>query len=296
MARNHVSITRIPSFQSQVDHGQGPITSDRWREALMLERAYSEFLEMPALRLTCRQAERLWGLDEQECLHLLEFLVDASFLCQSGGGIYARRVDGSGARPRWRIAKAGLDEGMPHQGQQNPSIASVEGDIRLAARVRVPVLVTAKDSEQRSMCARLIHANGEWVRGPFVTLSQNDMDSPGRNLDPFARAHRIGNALMLRHQFDQARGGTLFLDDVLTLPADTQAHLLSLLNERMAPLCSTVAFDRSRVRIVAGASRHLDAERATGAFCELLFYRLNIIHVDLMHRRSTSEPSRKAGV
>ena len=76
---------------------------------------------------------------------------------------------------------------------------------------------------------------------------------------------------MLRHQFDQARGGTLFLDDVITLPADAQAHLLSLLNERMAPLSSTVAFDRSRVRIVAGASRHLDAERATGAFCELLF-------------------------
>lgn len=292
MARNHVSITRIPSFESPVDHGQRPITSDRWREALMLERAYSEFLEMPALRLTCRQAQRLWGLDEQSCLQLLEFLVDARFLCQSGDGIYARRVNGYGARPRWRIADTGLNGGMPHQERENPSIESVEGDIRLAARVRVPVLITAVETEMRSMCARLIHANGELVRGPFVTLFQNDV---GQNPDPFARAHRIGNALMLRHQFDQARGGTLFLDDVINLPADAQAHLLSLLNERMAPLSSTVAFDRSRVRIVAGASRHLDADRATGAFCELLFYRLNIIHVDLILRRGASEASRKAG-
>ena len=83
MARawNHVSITRIPSFQSPADHSRPPIDSDRWREAVMLERAYSEFLEMPALRLTSRQAERLWGLDEQSCLRLLEFLVDARFLC-----------------------------------------------------------------------------------------------------------------------------------------------------------------------------------------------------------------------
>ena len=282
MARNHVSITRIPSFQSPADHSRPPIDSDRWREAVMLERAYSEFLEMPALRLTSRQAERLWGLDEQSCLRLLEFLVDARFLCQSGGGMYARRVDGYGARPRWRMTNTGLNEGMPHQGGENPSIASVEGEIRLAARVRVPVLITAGDAEQRSLCARLIHAYGEWVRGPFVTLSQNDVGVPEQNPDPFARAHRIGNALMLRHQFDQARGGTLFLDDVVTLPADGQAHLLSLLNERMAPLSSNAAFDRSRVRIVAGASRHLGAERATGAFCEPLFYRLNLIHVDLM--------------
>jgi DNA-binding NtrC family response regulator len=110
------------------------------------------------------------------------------------------------------------------------------------------------------------------------------------------RAHRIGHALMLRHQFDQARGGTLFLDDVLALATDAQAHLLSLLKERMAPLSSTVAFAKSRVRIVAGASRHLHAERATGAFCELLFYRLNIIHVDLMNRHSASGPLRETAL
>ena len=53
---------------------------------LMLERIYGEFLEMPGLRLTCQQAQRLWGLDEQSCLALLEFLVEAKFLCQPGHG------------------------------------------------------------------------------------------------------------------------------------------------------------------------------------------------------------------
>jgi hypothetical protein len=61
---------------------------------LMLQRVYSEFLEMPGLRLTCQQAQRLWGLDEATCLALLEFLVETKFLCHTGRGMYARLIEG----------------------------------------------------------------------------------------------------------------------------------------------------------------------------------------------------------
>ena len=57
---------------------------------LLLQRVYSEFLEMPGLRLTCQQAQRLWGLDEHSCMALLEFLVDAKFLCRPAHGAYSR--------------------------------------------------------------------------------------------------------------------------------------------------------------------------------------------------------------
>lgn len=73
---------------------------------LMLQRIYSEFLEMPGLRLTSKQAQRLWGLDEQSCLDLLEFLVDARFLCRPAHGTYSRASDGRTERPRLRTAKA----------------------------------------------------------------------------------------------------------------------------------------------------------------------------------------------
>ena len=68
----------------------------------LLRRVYGEFLEMPGLRLTCQQAQRLWGLDESACLQLLEFLVDAKFLCRPGHGMYTRLTDGHTAYPRPR--------------------------------------------------------------------------------------------------------------------------------------------------------------------------------------------------
>ena len=78
-------------------------------DAALLQRVHGEFLEMPGLRLTCQQAQRLWGLDERTCLRLLEFLVEAKFLCRTGHGMYARLTDGDGASARPRMAKAEID-------------------------------------------------------------------------------------------------------------------------------------------------------------------------------------------
>ena len=68
----------------------------------LLERVYGEFVEMPGLRLTLPQAKRLWDLDDQMCVQLLERLVEFGFLCRSAG-VYARASDGPIACPRARI-------------------------------------------------------------------------------------------------------------------------------------------------------------------------------------------------
>ena len=77
----------------------------------LLQRVYSEFLEMPGLRLTCQQAQRLWGLDQETCLELLEFLVDAKFLCRPGHGMYTRLTDGH-AHQRPRMVNARMVDGI----------------------------------------------------------------------------------------------------------------------------------------------------------------------------------------
>lgn len=69
---------------------------------LALQRVYGEFLEIPGLRLTSRQAQRLWGLDEQTCLDILAFLVEAKFLCGPVCGAYSRLTEGGVERPRWQ--------------------------------------------------------------------------------------------------------------------------------------------------------------------------------------------------
>ena len=59
-----------------------------------VERLRAEFLEMPGLRLTIEQAQRLCGLDPDRCKALLDALVDANFLCVTLDGTYARVSDG----------------------------------------------------------------------------------------------------------------------------------------------------------------------------------------------------------
>jgi len=66
----------------------------------LVQRVCAEFLEMPGLNLTSRQARRLWGLDEAMCLDLLEFLVDEGFLYRRGEDLYFRRTEGRAAIPR----------------------------------------------------------------------------------------------------------------------------------------------------------------------------------------------------
>jgi hypothetical protein len=76
--------------------------------AQLLDRIRREYLEMPGLKLTLAQAQRLWQLGE-ECLELLGMLVDAKFLCRRSDGRYARvsELDVSTRRPS--LMKAGID-------------------------------------------------------------------------------------------------------------------------------------------------------------------------------------------
>lgn len=60
----------------------------------MLRRICGEYLEMPGLRLQCAQAQRLWGMDEQTCTELLDFLVEQRFLQKTDNGSYVRLTDG----------------------------------------------------------------------------------------------------------------------------------------------------------------------------------------------------------
>lgn len=72
----------------------------------VLECLRSEFLEMPGLRLTAAQAQRLCGIERALCQTVLDALVDDSFLCVKSDGAYGRPTDGETSRPR--AAKAGL--------------------------------------------------------------------------------------------------------------------------------------------------------------------------------------------
>jgi hypothetical protein len=78
----------------------------------LLTRVRAEYLEMPGLRLTLEQAQRLFGVERALCRLLLEGLVDAQFLCVTSNGAYARLTDGGDVH-RPREAKANLEPARP---------------------------------------------------------------------------------------------------------------------------------------------------------------------------------------
>jgi hypothetical protein len=75
----------------------------------MLQRICGEYLEMPGLQLTLKQAQRLWGLDEETCARSLEILVETGFLVRTSRDVYARLTEGPVAQPTLRMAKASID-------------------------------------------------------------------------------------------------------------------------------------------------------------------------------------------
>jgi hypothetical protein len=70
----------------------------------LLRRVRAEYLEMPGLRLTLPQAQRLWGVDERTCMLVLDTLTSDKFLCRRGDGKYLRQSEEPASRSR--MAKA----------------------------------------------------------------------------------------------------------------------------------------------------------------------------------------------
>ncbi|HSC26046.1 MAG TPA: hypothetical protein VLD67_02155 [Vicinamibacterales bacterium] len=84
-----------------------------------LRRIFGEYLEMPGLRLTPAQAQRLFGLDGPTCAMLLDFLVEAGFLCRVGAGAYGRLTDGPVAHPPFEMIKARLETTRPARARKS---------------------------------------------------------------------------------------------------------------------------------------------------------------------------------
>jgi len=82
--------------------------SDSTRFGVQVRRIFSEYLEMPGLRLTSAQAQRLWGLEADACANAIRVLVEGGFLRRTDAGQYVRLTDGAAVMPTLRMAKAEL--------------------------------------------------------------------------------------------------------------------------------------------------------------------------------------------
>jgi DNA-binding NtrC family response regulator len=187
-----------------------------------------------------------------------------------------REVEGLRRSASWRDSAERL------VGTSEP-IREVRRALREAAEVLATVLITGPSGTGKELAARAIHYGGPRAEGPFVPV--NCAAIPELLFESALFGHRRGaftGAVDSQPGFvELSSGGTLFLDEVAEIPLGQQAKLLRVLQEsEVTPVGSPRAV-RVDLRVVAAANRDLEAMVRRGAFREDLFYRLNVLRIEM---------------
>lgn len=152
-------------------------------------------------------------------------------------------------------------------------------------------LITGETGTGKELIAGAIHFNSTRKDGPFVkmncaavpeTLLESELF--GHEKGAFTGAHRLKEG-----RFQQAHGGSLFLDEVSEMPLPMQVKLLRVLQEREITRLGGEEVINIDVRVIAGANKELSREIEKGSFREDLFYRLNVVTLNVPPLRNRKE-------
>ena len=174
---------------------------------------------------------------------------------------------------------------------ESPAMQQVYSIIDRVAASSVDVLVTGETGTGKELVARAIHARSRRHAEPFVpvdcgaipdALMESELFGHERGAFTGADARRMGLV-------EFADGGTLFLDEVGELPLPLQAKLLRVLQERRVRRVGARQENAVDVRVVAATSRPIDEMVQRGEFRRDLFYRINVVRIDLPPLRARGD-------
>ena len=148
---------------------------------------------------------------------------------------------------------------------------------------RASVLITGESGTGKELIAQAIHNGGPRRTGPFVKLHCAALAESLLESELFGHEKGSFTGAVGRREgrFKQADGGTLFLDEVGEIPMGTQVKLLRFLQEHTFERVGSNETVQVDVRIVAATNRHLEEEVHEGRFREDLYYRLNVVSVEM---------------
>ena len=185
--------------------------------------------------------------------------------------------------------------------KQRYNFANIVGKSEIMLRVfdlvaqvapsRSTVLIQGESGTGKELIAKALHANSPRRDKPFVPINTGAM--PTELLESTLFGHVKGAftsaVASKKGLFEVANGGTLFLDEIATMGMDTQAKILRVLQDRRFMHLGGIQEIQVDVRIIAATNIDLRQAVRDGRFREDLFYRLNVITVDLPPLRSRRE-------
>jgi len=166
---------------------------------------------------------------------------------------------------------------------RSPHMQGIRQKVEKVARADIPVLIQGETGTGKEVVAKLVHTMSTWAAGPLVKV--NCPAIPGTLLESelfgYERGAFTGAYGSKPGRMELASGGTLFLDEISELEMGLQAKLLQFLQD--GRFCRIGGKEDTRVeaRVICATNRQLDAEVEAGTFREDLFYRINVVEIQL---------------
>jgi two-component system, NtrC family, response regulator HydG len=171
------------------------------------------------------------------------------------------------------------------------SMLDVFDQARRAARADCTVLVTGESGSGKELIAEALHHNSPRKDGPFVTVNMAAVPEHLVESELFGHVKGAFTGAMGARmgRFEAAHGGTLFIDEIGDFALSSQAKLLRVLENHVITPIGSNDDKQVDVRVVAATSRHLEEMVRNHEFREDLYYRLNVVTIQLPSLRERPE-------
>jgi two-component system nitrogen regulation response regulator NtrX len=167
----------------------------------------------------------------------------------------------------------------------SPAIRQLRTALEKVALTDSRVLISGPPGAGKEVFARELHKRSLRSMGPFVVLNCAAMNPDRMEAELFGRETSDSNAPRKVGTLEEAHGGTLLLDEVSDMPLETQGKIVRVLQEQTFTRVDGQTSVKVDVRVIASTNRDMEAEMTSGNFRQDLFYRLNVVPIQILPLR-----------